>query len=291
MKKIFLFIVLLFAYGCIFPSANRATLPDDEFLVIAHRGASAYAPGHTLAAYELAQRMGTDYIELDLHLTKDGKLVALHNTVVNLRDKEHLVANINFDELQLYFPGNEFNKNNPEYALPEFERLPVVDFETILDHFGDTVNYYIEIKSPKSYPGIEKKVVRQLRKHDLIGRDDLLPKVIIQSFGETSLRKIFAMEPSIPLIKLYAFDKIASLSKKERQQLVQYAAGVGVNAKTVTNAFVETMHQEGLHVHPYTVNNEKMMRTLKELGVNGLFTDKPDLAIRVKKNKSSMDSD
>ena len=82
MKRVMMvLLLLLLSSGSTKPTVERASLPDDEFLVIAHRGASAYAPPHTLAAYELAVQMGSDYIELDLHMTKDGKLVALHDSI------------------------------------------------------------------------------------------------------------------------------------------------------------------------------------------------------------------
>ena len=76
--------LLLIAFGCSSSTVTRPPLPQDDFLVIAHRGASAYAPDHTLAAYKMAVQMGADYIELDLQLTKDGKLVALHDTVISI---------------------------------------------------------------------------------------------------------------------------------------------------------------------------------------------------------------
>jgi len=145
------------------------------------------------------------------------------------------------------------------------------------------------MKSPEVYPGIEEELLRQLQKFNLLYRDDITPKVFIQSFDETSLKEIFAMEPSIPLIQLYKFKKNAHLSNKELKELTQYASGVGVNDDAVTEKFVDTMHSEGLLVHPYTVNDGVKIRHLMELGVNGIFTDRPDVAFRIKKEKSNMD--
>ena len=95
MKKIKLFIILLFICGCTpQPSQPKpqvippTALPENDFLIIGHRGASAYAAGHTLAAYEMAVLMGADYIEIDLQMTKDGKLVALHESVVTLHNAQ-----------------------------------------------------------------------------------------------------------------------------------------------------------------------------------------------------------
>ncbi len=282
MKKMVLLTFLLITFGCTQQSVEQEPLPEDNFLVIAHRGASAYAPAHTLAAYEMAVQMGADYIELDLQMTKDGKLVSLHDSVISIHDVDKAVADVTFNELQLYSPGKEFNEENPHYASVAYEDLRVVGLDDILRHFGNTVNYYIELKSPSSYPGIEVELLRQLREHSLLHTDDEMPKVIIQSFDSDSLKKVFEKEPSIPLIKLYSFDKDAHLSKKERQKLKGYASGVGVNADTVTKNFVDSMHKEGLDVHSFTINNEDTIRTLMTLGVDGVFTDKPDIAVRLK---------
>ncbi|KAA0966862.1 hypothetical protein FQ087_11780 [Sporosarcina sp. ANT_H38] len=290
MKKRTLLLLLLLSFGCMKLYAERPSLPDDEFLVIAHRGASAYAPPHTLAAYELAVQMGSDYIELDLHMTKDGKLVALHDSYLTFQDNEQAIADVTFNELQLYLPGEEFNETNPRYASPIYKQLRIIELEDILLHFGDSVNYYIEMKSPNKYSGIEEELVRQLRANNLLSSDDVLPKVIIQSFSESSLKNIFDMEPSIPLIKLYSFDKEAHLSKKKVRQLLKYASGVGLNVDSVTKEFIESMHKEGLDVHPFTVNDEETIRKLIELGADGVFTDKPDIAVRVKYEESSLDA-
>ncbi len=291
MKKVMVLLLLLLSSGSTEPTVEPTPLPDDEFLVIAHRGASAYAPPHTLTAYELAVKMGSDYIELDLHMTKDRKLVALHDSYLTFQDTEQAIADVTFNELQLYLPGEEFNDRNPRYASPIYKQLRVVELEDIFLHFGDSVNYYIELKSPRKYPGIEEELLRQLRANNLLTRDDVIPKVIIQSFNESSLKSIFDMEPSIPLIKLYSFDKDAHLSKKKVEQLKKYASGVGLNVDSVTKKFIKSMHKEGLAVHPFTVNDEKVIRKLMKLGADGVFTDKPDIAVRVKSEKSSLDAE
>ncbi|MEK5039780.1 glycerophosphodiester phosphodiesterase family protein [Sporosarcina sp. FSL K6-3457] len=290
MKKILLLTFLLIMSGCTQPSVQRAPLPTDDLLVIAHRGASAYAPDHTLAAYELAVQMGSDYIELDLQLTKDGKLVAFHDTVVSFPTVDRAIMDITFDELKLYTLGEEFNAENPKYASVAYEDLRVIGLDEIIRHFGHTVNYYIEIKSPSSYPGIETELLRQLRAHGLLSSENDMPKVVIQSFDADSLKKVFDREPTIPLIKLYTFNKTAHLSKKELRDLSNYASGIGIDGKTVTKKFVDAMHKEGLDVHAFTVNDEEMMRTLMIHGVDGIFTDNPDIAVRLRDEKSSMDA-
>lgn len=291
MKKAFLLIPLLFLCCCSQPLVMPAPLPEDDFLVIAHRGASAYAPAHTLAAYDIATQMGTDYIEIDLHRTKDGKIVALHDAVVAFSTVEQAVADVTLDELKLYFPGEVFNETYPDYASPAFEQLQVLNLEEILLHFEDTANYYIELKSPDTYPGIEEELLKQLTEHGLLNRDDKIPKVIIQSYDSASLKKVFKMEPSIPLIQLLTFDKKAFLSTREIRKIKSYASGIGLNGDAVTKDFIDNVHAAGLHVHPYTVNESEAIYTMNMLGVDGIFTDRPDVAIRVRELMKQKEED
>ncbi|MCZ8537925.1 hypothetical protein M9R32_12085 [Paenisporosarcina quisquiliarum] len=294
MKKILLLIVLLLTNGCAQPLSEpppeRKTLPENDFLIIAHRGASAYAAEHTLASYEMAIQMGADYIEIDLQMTKDGKLVAMHDRVITFNNAQQAVTDVTFDEIQLHSPEKAFERNYLDYTLPHYDDLRIVDLEEILLYFGDTVNYYIEIKSPKKYPGIEKELLKQLREHNLLDRTDIIPKVIIQSFDSQSLKDIFALEPSIPLIKLYTFEKEAHIPTEHLNELTQYASGVGVNSIAVSKEFIDLMHNKNLIVHPYTVNDAQTMRFLIDLGVNGFFTDRPDVANWVRSETNRLEN-
>ena len=147
-----------------------------------------HPPIHLLPM-RLAVDMGADYIELDLHMTHDGKLVALHDPVVSLQSAERAIADITFDELQLYSPGEEFNEENPQFASDKYETERVVELKEIFQHFSIRTNYYIEIKTPKDYPGIEEELIRQLQAHHLLDTNANPPKVIIQSFDTDSLKK------------------------------------------------------------------------------------------------------
>ncbi|MGN7408032.1 glycerophosphodiester phosphodiesterase family protein [Sporosarcina sp. SAFN-010] len=274
-------ILLLFLSGCSPTYQQPVSLPSEPFLVIAHRGASAYAPAHTFPSYELAIEMGAHYIELDLHRTKDGKLVVLHNDSIELNGSELEIDEITTDTLSAFKPADEFNRPDNEFASLRFSSLRVPSLEQVLREFGDQTNYYIEIKSPDRYPGIEQQLLEQLDGHHLLDREDPLPKVIIQSFSSDSLKKVHELSPTTPLIQLYSFKKKANLSASKLKQVSRYASGIGVNADAVTEQLVETVHQSGLAIHPFTVNQSEQASTLITLGVNGIFTDKPDLIINL----------
>ncbi|MHA6261052.1 glycerophosphodiester phosphodiesterase family protein [Sporosarcina sp. CAU 1771] len=283
-KKFGITLLTVLLIGCSNSSTSPTPLPEEPFLVIAHRGASAYAPEHTLASYQLAASMEADYIELDLHMTKDRKLVALHDEVLPFPDGPKLVSQLTFKELQAFSPGILFNKKHPVFASDTYESSRIPELKEVISYFDGTVNFYIELKSPASYPGIEKLLLENLEAAGLLTFDSKLPKIIIQSFDEKSLKKVRKIEPSIPLIKLYSFKQTAELSIGELNQLKTYASGVGVNADSLSQEFIQKMHTNELHVHPFTVNSEESLMKFIDLGVNGIFTDKPDVAKRVLQN-------
>ena len=280
-KKSSLLAFIFILAACSFETVERAPLPEDDFIIIAHRGASAYAPDHTLPAYELAVAMDADYIELDLHMTKDQQLVALHDQEIFLEGKEHAVADLTFEELEDYLPGMIFNEQFPNFASESFESLPVPKLDDILSHFKDGVNYYIEIKSPSTTPDIEAALIHQLQTYQLLNQSDQPPKVIIQSYDAASLKEVHEIAPSIPLVQLYG-RKTTSISDNEIRNVRKYASGIGVDQNLVTNQLVNRLHESGLVLHPFVVNEADSMRKMIRMGVDGIFTDKPDIAVEIK---------
>lgn len=279
-------LLILFLTGCSSASQAPAPLPSEPFLVIAHRGASAYAPAHTFPSYELAIDMGAHYIELDLQRTKDGKLIVLHNDSIELNGNEMEIEEITSDTLGAFKPAEEFNQPTNQFASQRFASLRVPSLEQVLREFGAQTNYYIEIKSPERYPGIEQQLIDLLDGHHLLDREDPIPKVIIQSFSSDSLKKVHELSPSTPLIQLYSFKKQAELPPIKLKQVARYASGIGVNSTAVTEQLIETVHQSGLAIHPFTVNDSDQASTLIAMGADGIFTDKPDLILHLLRKKT-----
>lgn len=281
MKKGILLGLLILLSACSTASV-AASLPADKFLIIAHRGASAYAPEHSLLSYGLAVQMKADYIELDVHMTKDGELVSMHDPFVHLPHGRKTIAEVDFQELKKVQRESDYDGKLP-VSLPEgIDPLRIVSTEEIFSYFQDDVNYYIELKTPASYPGIEEALLGQLREFGLLADEDAeLPKVILQSFNNASLKKIHEQEPAIPLIQLYSMKNETMLTKKRLETVAEYASGIGVDKTVVTEELVELAHDEDLHIHPFTVNEEKEIRRMIEIGADGIFTDVPDVAVKV----------
>ncbi len=252
------------------------------FISIAHRGASAYLPEHTIPAYELAAEWGADYIELDLHMTADGHLVAIHDqTVDRTTDGTGYVHHLSLEELKQLNAATNFQGDE------QYDVIPIPTLEEVLEHFGDSVNYYIELKNPENYPDMVETLFQQLQEFDLLHKKDDkgLDKVILQSFHEESLRELYQLEPSLPLIQLFNRNDSLMLSKKDFQKVKTYAIGVGIPYQTTTASRLAMIHNEGLLVHVYTINDEKLMEQYINLGVDGIFTDRVDVLIDLLEKK------
>ncbi|MBA9025309.1 glycerophosphodiester phosphodiesterase [Peribacillus huizhouensis] len=261
---------------------NEAVL--NSFIVIGHRGASGYAPEHTILSYELALKLGADYLEIDLQMTKDGKLVAMHDNFVDrTTNGKGKVSSYTLAELQELDAGSWFNKKHKKFADSVYENLKVPTLEEIFDAFGETANYYIETKNPAKYPGMEKELLKLLTEHGLIGSNATKGKVIIQSFSEKSLRKIHISNPDIPLIQLIKYKGRANVSNSQIKKWKEYASGIGPNYRMIDEHYIHTVRKAGLWIHPYTIDNHEDMKRLIGYGITGAFTDLADQLVQASK--------
>lgn len=244
---------------------------------IAHRGASAYAPEHTFAAYDLALEMGADYIEQDLQLTADGVLVVLHDNTLDrtargpLTDCTGPVITKTLDQIKRCDVGSWFNEMYPEHAKPSYVGLQIPTLEEVFERYGSDVRYYIETKMPEQAPMMEEKLLALIDQHGLRKGAVRRWQVLIQSFSPESLLKIHTIDPELPLIQL----GLAGTDQALRAA-AEYAVGVGPSFGGVEEGFVETAHALCLEVHPYTVNSVRDMQTMIDAGVDGMFTNHPD---------------
>jgi glycerophosphoryl diester phosphodiesterase len=258
----------------------------DDIAVIAHRGASGYAPEHTLSAYKKAIQMKADYVELDLHMTKDGELVAIHDaTLARTTNAEEAypdrapwrVKDFTLSEIKQLDAGSWFNDAYPEYAKKQYAKEKIPTLQEVIDFMKQKdakAALYIETKAPNVYSGMEEKMVDILKKNGYLQEG----KVIFQSFSEASLRKLQNIVPKdIPLIQLYSPAMIQGRNLNDvLDRAAEYAEGVAPDQSLVTPEFVQKAHERHLIVHPYTINTKKEMHKQLSLGVDGMFTNYPD---------------
>ena len=255
---------------------------DAPVLAIGHRGASGYAPEHTIASYDLALDLGADYIEQDLQLTSDGVLVVLHDPTLDRTARgpaencTGLVIEKTLAQIKTCDVGSWFNDAFPQYARDEYVGQTIPTLEEVLARYRHRANYYIETKNPEEAPGMEEKLLALLDEYQLRDAAVRRNQVIIQSFSDASLRKIHALDPALPLIQLFpAFYNSAAI-RSTLDYVKAYAVGIGPSGLSVDAALVTAAHARCLDVHPYTINETWQMAGLVALGVDGMFTNFPD---------------
>jgi len=235
-------------------SAAQAA-PKDPFINIAHRGASGHLPEHTFAAYDLALKMGADYIEQDLQETKDGELVVLHDgTLDRTTDCTGRVKDRTLAEIKQCDAGNG-------------QEVPTLG--EVFERYGHRVNYYIETKAT----GIGERLLEVLDEYHLRQPAVNRWQVLIQSFSTDTLQQIHAIDPELPLIQL-GLTRAQLLANMP--QIAEYAVGIGPSYGEVDANVVAAAHDVCMDVHPYTVDRPADMQALIDAGVDGMFTNFPD---------------
>jgi glycerophosphoryl diester phosphodiesterase len=283
------------------PESSMATL-------VAHRGASAYAPEHTIPAYELGIEQGADFIEPDLQITRDGVLVALHDltlertTDVRERFPDRYREWPEGDSTRRVWPVSDFTLaevrtlDAGSWFSEEFAGARIPTFDEVVELARGRAGVFPETKAPSTYSGLgfemERLVVEVLRAHglDRAGADPATP-VVIQSFSEESLRLMRDEHGSdLPLVFLLGGPGSEEWTTDEGlARIGEFADGIGPSRRLIEEdaTLVDRAHAAGLTVTPYTfgTNDEvtpdalrrEMVRAICELGVDGLFTNNPDL--------------
>ncbi len=224
----------------------------NEPLVIAHRGASAYAREHTLAAYDLALEMGADVLELDVRSTADNRLAVVHDrTLRRTAGDGRRVAEIT---------GWDLLRMDPSLR-------PLLLGE-VLDHYGTSARYLIDLKEPRA--PLEREVAAA------IAARGLGPYVQVQTFSRAGLRRVGRSDPALSLAQLYPPLMPAELIRGDLGRVASFANAVGPEAASVDAALVAAVHRAGLRVQPYTVNDGPELERLLSLGVDAVITDAPD---------------
>ncbi|MDF9763251.1 glycerophosphoryl diester phosphodiesterase [Peribacillus simplex] len=185
---------------------SNSSIYEKKIVNIAHRGASGYAPEHTIPAYQLGEQMKGDYIEIDLQMTKDGRLIAMHDEKVDrTTNGTGLVKDLTLAEIKKLDAGTWFNEKYPQLAKKKYEGLTVPTLEEVFMKFGRQANYYIETKSPDVYPGMEEELLQVLKENKMVDSKGRTKNVLIQSFSQESLLKVHDMNPNLPLVQLFSY--------------------------------------------------------------------------------------
>lgn len=251
---------------------NQLLYPSEmKIATIAHRGASGYAPEHTLDSYRMGIRMNADYIEIDLQMTKDGEVIAMHDETINrTTNGRGSIKNLTLTEIKALDAGSWFNDKYPMYARDEYadERVPTL--REIFETFGDETNYMLETKSPEANPGLEEKIWTLIEEFKLINH------VAVQSYSKNSLKKFRDWNKEIRLFQLLWYNRIAFISDSSLREISSYANGIGANFLQINESYIHKVKNAGLLMYPYTVNYQVNMDKAMKWGADGIHTNYPD---------------
>lgn len=228
----------------------------------AHRGASATCPENTMAAFEKALELGATGIETDVQMTKDGKLVLIHDeSVKRTTGAEGLVKDYTYEELSRLDAGSWFGE--PFRG----ERLPLLD-ELLELTSGSKTTVNIELKNGViPYAGLEQQVIETIRRFNMSDR------VVISSFNHYSLAVCKQIDADIRTGLLY----MEGLYNPWEYAKTVQADALHAYRLAVRQEWVAEARKQGIVYHPFTVNNPEEMKTLIAAGVAGIITDHPDV--------------
>ena len=243
---------------------------------VAHRGGAQLAPENTIAAFLNALSMPIDAIELDVHMSRDGHVVVIHDNHVQKRTN----GSGNLQDLDLaYLRRLDAAARHPG-GWPEPQQIPTLS--EVLELAKGRTQVYIEIKTSKRkqmyepYPHIAEKVV------ELVHLAGMLDQVLVISFDWMILPVIKSLEPTIETGMLVS-NKVWNPRTRDGMQLLVERAGefgcewINMDYKLFTPEMSQTVHNHGLKLGLWTVNAEEDMLRFAAAGVDSLTSDRPDL--------------
>ncbi|MEU7055600.1 glycerophosphodiester phosphodiesterase family protein [Streptomyces sp. NPDC046197] len=270
----------LLGTAVLFPASDvRAAGAHDRPLVVAHRGASAYAPENTLPAIDKAAALGIPWVENDVQRTKDGELVVIHDDSLQRttnveqvfpRRAPWKVKDFTAAEIARLDAGSWFGRAYAGTRVPTLKQ-----YMRRVEHNHQKL--LLEIKNPQLYPGIEGQTLKLLGNEGWLDRKHLAGRLIVQSFSAGSLRIVHALKPGV---------ETGFLGQPATADLRRYAGFADlINPPhgTLTAGYVSTVHRfKGPHGTPlrvftWIVNDAARARTVAGYGVDGIITNKPDV--------------
>lgn len=232
---------------------------NPQMMSIAHRGASGLAPENTRSAFHKAVELRADYLEFDVHLSKDGELVIMHDERIDrTTNGSGYIKDLTLPELRLLEVGGLFSE--------DFRGESIMTLNELLEEFYNQVGLLIELKNPQSYPGIEEKVVALLMDYDDIS------SIIVQSFDVESMRKIHTLLPEIEVgILIHPSESI--LTAKKLDELTSFASYINFNVSFLSKRMVDNVHERGSKVLVWSKKDQRLVAKAQKFGVDGIITD------------------
>jgi glycerophosphoryl diester phosphodiesterase len=282
MQKSFLFLCAFFLTACstpvtptVVPTAApiaptvAPTSAAPKTLIVAHRGGAALAPENTLAAFANALKLGVDMVECDVHLSKDGELIVMHDfTVSRTTNGIGEIRELTLAELKQLNAAAKFVGGS-------FPAQPVPTLDEVLDLIKGKAGIQIEIKLAGNarYPGIEKKVI------DAVNSRGMTNDVIVISFDFPTLKDVKAIDSRITTGALVRADwfMLRTPEKSVTDAIEQTGADYFMpTASPVNQAIVDAAHARRIKMGVWTVNVASEMERYAGFGIDAITSDRPD---------------
>ncbi|MFI1966563.1 glycerophosphodiester phosphodiesterase family protein [Streptomyces pathocidini] len=260
-------------------SAAQAAESADGPVVVAHRGASTYAPENTLAAADMAAELDTAWVENDVQRTKDGRLVVLHDTdlkrTTNVEEvfpdrSPWKLADFTLAEVKELDAGSWFS---PDYAGA---RVPTLK-QFVKRLTRNDQKLLLELKAPELYPGIEAQTLAVLDEAGWLDESHIDGKLVIQSFSADSVKTVHALQPSVKT------GFLGTPSVADLPEYAEFADQINPNFGGVTADYVKAVHDvrgphdRQLELFTWTVNDGPTAARLAGYGVDGIISNSPDV--------------
>lgn len=256
--------------------------------IFAHQGGEHLAPTNTMAAFAVADAIGgIDFLDIDVHMTKDGHLVGIHDSTVDrTTNGQGRVDTYTLAELQQLDAGYWFRDLQGNYSYRgKGVRIPAL--EEVFHAYSD--RYYLQFEIKDAYPkGQVSQIEEKLWK--LIQQYHVEKKVIVGSFYDAIIKRFqhvtggqVAVEGGrrevTRFVMAHSIWNVSGLYRPSSHALSLPISSNGINLKR--RSLIERAHQRGLEIYYWTVNDVSTMEELLTMGVDGIFTNRPDLLKKV----------
>lgn len=225
-------------------------------LLIGHRGAAGVAPENTIVSFRRAVAMGADAVELDVQRTRDGHLVVMHDrTVDRTTDGTGPVDDLDLATIERLDAGSW------KGAAFAGERVPTLD--QVIDAVAAPTILFVELKGPAP-TGVEAQLLATVAR--------ARSRVRVSSFDHRALARLRRLDAAIPIGALFTALPVDPVAIARSCG----ASAIHPGAEYVVPELVREAHDAGLEVHVWTANEPREIAALREMGVDGIFSDHPD---------------
>jgi glycerophosphoryl diester phosphodiesterase len=282
--------------------ANKATATDVETPAVdlqGHRGARGLLPENTIPGFQRALELGVTTLEMDVVINAEGHVVLSHEPWMSAKICAHpdgrKVTEDEEKSLKIYAMSDEQvagfdcgSRGHPDFPRQQAMPLSKPLLSEVLEAFASplsasgrtSVRFNIEIKSRPDGDGVfhpEVGEFSQILYRELSGHG-VLERTTVQSFDPRALEAMHRLDPGLSIALLIS----DSHDLEQNLALLSFVPEIySPNYKLLDEGLIRAAHARNIQVIPWTVNNAETMRKLLDLGVDGLITDYPDLAIEV----------